>query len=125
MAQSLTCSCNAFDEADDFDALQFKQHAVDRVVGLEDFVGCAAGAEVPSKLSNRCGFLLARSFIRCRPVGDACLGTGVKKVDALGVQVFGEEQFVNQTVKEAFVFGRGNSVDDAINNFFNTAFLLG
>ena len=38
-------------------------------------------------------------------VADTRCGTGVEQADILGVKVFGKEEFVDQTVEEAFVFG--------------------
>ena len=72
------------DDSHDFQRLQLKQLAVNGMSGVEDFGG---------------------NCLRVHALANACCGAGIEQVDGFGVQVCGEEKFVNQAVEEAFVFG--------------------
>ena len=67
-------SCLTFNQPHHFQRLQLNQLAVDSVAGMEDF-GCLG--------------------LCVHAVADARSGTGIEQADVLGVQVFGEEEFID------------------------------
>ncbi len=73
----------AFNQPHHLNRLQLKQLAVDGVAGVEDFGGFGLGIHA---------------------VADAGCGAGIEQADVFGVQVLGEEEFVDQAVEEAFIF---------------------
>jgi len=75
--------------------LQLEQLAVDGVAGVKNFSGHGLGVHA---------------------VADARYGTGVEQADVFGVQVFGEEEFIDQAVEEALVFRGLNSGIQNITN---------